>query len=143
MSSFVGYNTHINNLKVYEEELQIDESKLQGFWAFETQFEGLLVPYNQVSMGQAPENATTVVNPFPNAPIPTGSCVVSGSFDQTLNITGEETEDINVIISLSTNNSFEWNDLNGNGEWDLDVANPDSSEPVVDMGLRGLKASFE
>jgi hypothetical protein len=38
-------------------------------------------------------------------------------------------------MSLSTNNSFEWNDSNGNGKWDVD---PGSFENVVDMGLRGL-----
>lgn len=140
IASFVGYNSHINTLEIFNEEVVVNDTKLQGFWAFETQFSGQYESYNQVFTGQAPESATTVVNPFPNAPIPQGSCVVSGSFDQPFTITGDEKEDINITLSFSINNSFEWKDFNGNGEWDLDAQKPDNSEPVVDMGLRGLKA---
>ena len=142
IGSFVGYNTQINKLKIFSEEIEVNDAKLQGFWAFETQFADQFSSYNQVVTGSTPANATTVVNPFPSSPIPPGSCVVSGSFDTPLTITGEETEDINITISFSTNKSFEWKDLNGNNEWDLDAQNPTDSEPVVDMGLRGMKAYF-
>ena len=116
----------------------MDDFVLQGFWAFETDLSAPWSSYNQLFSGQAPEGATTVVNPFPNNPIPPGSCVVSGSLDQAITISGEETEDINLTLSFSINNSFEWEDTNGNQQWDLDVGNPLLSEKVVDMGLRGL-----
>ena len=50
-----------------------------------------------------------------------------------LTITGKETQDIVITVSLSTNKSFEWIDYNGNHEWDAL-----SGEPVVDMGVRGM-----
>lgn len=139
LAGFVGYNTFISNLEVANQTLPVNESKLQGFWAFESQFEGQFAPFNQITSGQTPPNATTVVNPFPNFPIPPGSCVVSGSFDRELVITGEETEDVELVFSFSINKSFEWIDTNGNDMWDLDAQTPEKSEKVVDMGLRGLK----
>ncbi|MEL6970230.1 MAG: DUF5996 family protein [Bacteroidota bacterium] len=141
IASFVGYNTHINNLQVSTLEVPVNTTHLQGFWAFETQLAAPYDSYNQVFTGQVPADATTVVNPFPNAPIPAGSCVVAGSLDLPLSITGEEQEDVELTLSFSINGSFEWVDHNGNGEWDIDVSNGSESEPVVDMGLRGLKAN--
>ena len=143
IASFVGYNTHINELQVNDLEVAVNAAKLQGFWAFETQLEAPYTSYNQIFTGQAPANATTVVNPFPNAPIPNGSCVVAGSFDLPLQLTGQEQEDITLTLSFSTNGSFEWIDHNGNGEWDIDATNASESESVVDMGLRGLRAYWE
>ena len=139
VASFVGYNTHINDLVVNEMKTTVNDSKLQGYWAFETDFEPPYTNYNQVFTGEVPANATTVVNPFPESPIPPGSCVVSGSLDQDLEITGTETEDLILTLSFSINGSFEWQDKNGNGAWDLDAQNQANSEPVVDMGLRGLQ----
>jgi hypothetical protein len=52
-------------------------------------------------------------------------------------ITGNETEDIYVTLSLSTNNSFEWVDTNPDGKWE-----PIAGEQVVDMGLRGMIPSW-
>ena len=46
---------------------------------------------------------------------------------------GTATSDIVVTVSLSTNHSFEWVDLNGDGLW-----SPTQGENVVDMGIRGL-----
>ena len=128
LASFVGYNTYIDTVVVDQQSLAVNANKLQGFWAFET-------PFNLTS-GQAA--GTTVPNPLAaSSPIPAGSCVVTGQLDQILSITGNETEDIEINMSLSTNKSFEWEDLNGNGKWDVGPNNPES---VVDMGLRGLKA---
>ena len=77
--------------------------------------------------------ATTVPNPiFDTSPIPAGSCVVTGAFDQPLVITGNETKDIVITVSLSTNNSFEWTD-NGDG-----LFQPEVGDAVVDMGVRGM-----
>lgn len=140
MDVFVGYNTYITNVKPIEKTQTVNANKLQGFWAFETDLKSPYNNYNTLSSGQSPAGATTVVNPFAStAPIAEGSCLVSGSFDKTLNITGDETEDIEVTLSFSIKNSVEWKDNNGNGKMDVDVGN-NSVEPMVDMGLRGLKA---
>jgi hypothetical protein len=45
-------------------------------------------------------------------------------------------------LSFSVNQSFEWMDVNGNGEWDFDVSGQ-IVESVVDMGLRGLVVEVE
>ena len=68
---------------------------------------------------------------------------MAGSFEQDLTITGNETEDIQLTLSFSINKSFEWEDTNGNLEWDIDVGNPANTEKVVDMGLRGLVGKVE
>ena len=63
--------------------------------------------------------------------------VVTGGFSSPLVITGNETEDIYVTLSLSTNKSFEWIDTNPDGKWE-----PGANESVVDMGLRGMIPSW-
>lgn len=126
LASFVGYNTYITNLTVNGTTFEINENKLQGFWAFEVM--------GFTSQGQAPEGATTVPNPlFDTSPIPQGSCVVTGEFENGLTITGDETQDVEVILSFSINNSFEWVEVNADGKFE-----PSAGEQVVDMGLRGL-----
>ncbi|MCP4442032.1 MAG: hypothetical protein GY810_24245 [Aureispira sp.] len=140
MDVFVGFNTYLKEVTPIQKTETINANKKQGFWAFETDLKSPYNNYNTLSSGQAPVGATTVVNPFANtAPITEGSCLVSGSFDNALNITGNETEDIEVTLSFSINNSVEWKDTNGNGKMDVDVGN-NSVETMVDMGLRGLKA---
>jgi len=126
LASFVGYNNYITTFDLNESTLEINDNKLQGFWAFETM--GI------TTQGQAPEGATTVPNPlFDTSPIPDGSCVVTGQFENTFTVTGEETEDIEVTLSFSTNNSFEWTEINADGKYE-----PSAGEQVVDMGIRGL-----
>ncbi len=132
IASFVGFDTYINSYQIKEELVTVTDNKKQGYWGFETN--GI------VQTGQAPEGATTVPNPlFDSSPIPQGSCVVTAGFDTPLQISGNETEDIILTLSLSTNQSFEWIDTNNNGLWDV---SSDATEPVVDMGLRGLKPSY-
>lgn len=127
LASFVGFNTYIGSHTIKNSSVTVNANKLQGYWAFEPP------PPATVLQGLAP--VTTVPNPISStSPIPAGSCVVTGQFEQPLTITGNETEDITVVISLSTNNSFEWQDLNNNQQFD-----PLDGETVVDMGLRGLK----
>jgi hypothetical protein len=48
-------------------------------------------------------------------------------------ITGNETSDIVVEVSLSTNKSFEWTEVVADGKWE-----PSKGEQVVDMGIRGM-----
>lgn len=125
IASFVGFNTYITDYIINQENVSVNGNKLQGYWAFET--------VGQVTQGQAP--ATTVPNPISlTSPVPPGSCVVTGNFNTPFTITGNETEDIELIISLSTNKSFEWKDNNMNG-----IYEPAAGDTVVDMGLRGLK----
>lgn len=126
IASFVGFNNYITSFLVKNQSLAVNSNKLQGFWAFES--------VSGVQSGQSV--GTTVPNPLAStSPIPSGSCIVTGQFASPLTITGNETQHITVKMSLSTNNSFEWTDSNGNGKWDV---GPGTFENVVDMGLRGL-----
>lgn len=126
LGSFVGYNSYITSFDLNGSTFDINANKLQGFWAFEA--------LGFTTQGQAPEGATTVPNPlFNSSPIPAGSCVVTGEFENGLNITGNETQDITVTLSFSINNSFEWTEVNVDGKYE-----PAAGEQVVDMGLRGL-----
>jgi len=126
LASFVGYNTYVSTLALNGSTIAVNANKLQGFWAFET--------LGFTAQGQAPEGATTVPNPlFDSSPIPQGSCVVTGEFENGLTITGDETEDVLVTLSFSTNNSFEWTEVHADGKYE-----PSAGEQVVDMGLRGL-----
>ena len=135
IASFIGYNTYISNFKVKNETITVNANRLQGFWGFETTVNVLGTNYPIVSNGQAPPGATTVVNPlFNSSPIPAGSCVVTAAFaNGKLKITGNETTDIIVECSFSTNKSFEWKDLIPNNRWE-----PLKGEALVDMGVRGL-----
>ncbi|MEM1002503.1 MAG: hypothetical protein AAGH46_07630, partial [Bacteroidota bacterium] len=126
LASFVGFNTYITDFNLNEQTIEVNGNRLQGFWAFEAM--------GFTEKGQAPEGATTVPNPlFQSSPIPEGSCVLTGKFAQPFVVTGNETEDITVSLSFSTNNSFEWTDINEDGKYE-----PGIGEQLVDMGLRGL-----
>ena len=126
LASFVGYNNYITSFDLNGNIFDINDNKLQGFWAFEA--------LGFASQGQAPEGATTVPNPlFDSSPIPQGSCVVTGEFENGLTITGSENQDVIVTLSFSTNNSFEWAEVNEDGKYE-----PNAGEQLVDMGLRGL-----
>ena len=128
LASFVGYNSYIKSYLIKNQSVTVDSNKSQGYWGFEA--------ISGVQTGQAPPGATTVPNPlFATSPIPAGSCVVTGKFATKLTITNNETQDIELLMNLSINKSFEWKDVNGNGRWDVDA---NSGEKVVDMGLRGL-----
>ena len=127
LASFVGYNNYITSFNLNGSTIEVNDDKLQGFWAFET--------LGVTSQGQAPEGANgQFPNPlFNSSPIPQGSCVVTGQFENAFTITGNETEDIEVTLSFSTNNSFEWVEVNQDNKFE-----PAAGEQVVDMGIRGL-----
>jgi hypothetical protein len=138
VSSFVGFNTYISSVKPFQLPLTVNANRRQGFWGVETRLDAPFSAFNNVSSGQSPPGATTVVNPlFATSPVPAGSCVVTGKFAQPLVITGNETGKLLISLSFSVNKSFEWKDANGNGKWDINK-NPIKTEQVVDMGLRGL-----
>lgn len=125
LASFVGFNQYISSYVIKNQSVVVNSNKLQGYWGFES--------FGQIVEGQAP--GTTVPNPISGtSPVPPGSCVVTGDFDTPFTITGNETEDITLTLSLSTNNSFEWKDDNLNG-----IYEPLDGDTVVDMGLRGLE----
>lgn len=134
-AGFIGYNTYIRSLLIKTQSLQVNANKLQGFWAFETTVNYGGVSYPFTSSGQSPAGSTTVPNPiFATSPIPAGSCVVTAAFAPgKLRITGNETSDIVVEVSLSTNKSFEWKEVVNDGRWE-----PAKGENVVDMGIRGM-----
>jgi hypothetical protein len=143
LASFLGFNSYITSYKVRTLNDVVNANKKQGYWSFETNLNSAFASYNRVTSGQAPAGATTVSNPLAStSPIPVGSCVITGSFDTPFTITGAETADINVTLSFSINNSFEWVDTRKNGQWDIDVLGQ-TVEQVVDMGFRGMKAKVE
>lgn len=130
LASFIGFNTYLNSFKVKDSTVTVNANKLQGYWALEGKYLG----FGFLSTGQAPPGATTVPNPlFATSPIPQGSCLVTGQFLTPLVVTGNETSDINIVVSLSTNKSFEWIDVDGNGTFD-----PNNGDMVIDMGIRGM-----
>ena len=133
LASFIGFNTYITSYNVNQKVENVNANKLQGYWGFES----TVVGQSFFLSGQVPAGFTTVVNPLSNSPIPAGSCLVTGPFQTPLTITGNETENIEVALSFSTNQSFEWSDANGNGQFDSPNDFP------VDMGLRGLRAIVE
>ena len=128
LASFVGYNSYITTHSIGNNSFPVNGNRLQGYWAF------ALNDFPYATSGQAPAGATTVPNPIAStSPIPTGSCVVTGKFAQNLIINGNETRDVVITLSLSTNNSFEWQEVTADGKFE-----PSIGENVVDMGLRGL-----
>lgn len=133
IASFVGYNTYITSHVVNQITDVVNGNRLQGYWAWETHPNQFL-PEPLLETGQSP--GTTVPNPIAGtSPIPPGSCLVTGEIEDKLVISGNETNDVVVELSFSVNDSFEWEDLNGNGLFE-----PLDDETVVDMGLRGLIA---
>ena len=145
LASFIGFDTYITSYRI--KTMTVSPSAAtggpgnhkQGYWGFET----TVFSNTYFSDGQAPAGATTVVNPMPGSPIPAGSCVVTGPLvnssgtQQPLVITGNETADIIVTVSLSTNNSFEWVSHSGSNYYQ-----PAAGDTVVDMGIRGLIPSY-
>jgi hypothetical protein len=129
VASFVGFKTFIDKFTIKTKEVTVNKNKKQGYWAFEA------TAFSQVFSDTGSAPGTTVPNPIAaTSPIPAGSCLVTGAFEgQPLVINGNETENIEVEVSLSINKSFEWREVNINGLWE-----PLKGENVVDMGLRGL-----
>ncbi|HTA61981.1 MAG TPA: hypothetical protein VK835_05975 [Bacteroidia bacterium] len=147
IASFIGYNTLISSYKIKTQTDVVNGAKQQGYWTFESApyvigTSTTTVPY---SKGQAPQGATTVVSPsaFATTAIPPGSCLVTGQFVNAsgsaatpLVITGHETNDIVITVSMSTNKSFEWKQKSGNPN--DGYIYPLNGDTVVDMGVRGM-----
>jgi len=151
IASFLGYKTYVEKYKIKTQDYVPSASvggpnsnHAQGYWGFETNYI-LGYPNNNghyMLDGQPPVGATTVVNPnFANSPIPAGSCVVTAKFTNNLGtivspliITGSETNDIIITVSLSTNKSFEWLEVGTPDGY----YKPDAGETPIDMGIRGM-----
>lgn len=144
IASFVGFNTYLKQYKIKNVNMTPSPATggpgnhLQGYWGFETNISSFTYTVDGQTAG------TTVVNPNPSSPIPAGSCLVTGEFFNSiggllmpLTITGTETNDIVITVSLSTNKSFEWKETNFNGYYE-----PQSGEFPVDMGIRGMLAKY-
>lgn len=136
IASFVGYRTYVSKYKMHGTVMTPNGgagNKDQGYWGFHTKVFGTDV----WKEGQAA--ATTVVNPnSANIPTPNGSCLVQGQFvsgttNTPLMITGTETSDIIITVSLSIKNSFEWTEITNDGYFQ-----PEIGETPVDMGIRGM-----
>ncbi len=149
VASFVGFNTYVRQYKIKNNTMVPTQSLTsngtsgggnvkQGYWGFESMICGsYLYKVDGKSAG------TTVVNPiFASSPIPAGSCLVTGQFntggiDMPIVITGTETANINITVSLSTNKSFEWKEMTFDGYYQ-----PEAGEFPVDMGIRGMIAKY-
>jgi hypothetical protein len=134
LASFVGFNTYISTFNIGNAIFPVNENRAQGYWAFALNDN----PYS--TSGQAPAGTTTVPNPIETtSPIPRNlnSCVVTGKFASNLVINGNETKDVVVTLSLSINNSFEWQEITADGKYE-----PSIGENVLDMGLRGLVPTY-
>ncbi len=131
VAAFVDDETWIETYELGDETVEVHGLRQQGYY-------GAWSSYTGVIEGQAPVGATTVPNPLDaTSPIPVGSCIITGVLDTPLSISGDETEDIVLHFTLTTNQSFEWVDANGDGLWQP------LSEQVVDMGIRGLVVTQE
>ena len=139
VASFVGFQTYMTKYKVKNmnitptASLGVSNNYKQGYWGFE------VASISYTADGKAA--GTTVVNPLSaTSPIPAGSCLVTGEFYNStlatvspLVISGSETSDVVVTVSLSTNKSFEWKEMIFDGYYQ-----PDAGEFPVDMGIRGM-----
>jgi hypothetical protein len=151
IASFLGFKTYVTKYKIKDKEFIPSNPPPvggpnvvhpQGYWGFESYVPGYATNNGYwMADGQASAGATTVVNPnSANSPIPSGSCVVTAQFadmantNQLLTISGTETQDIVITVSLSTNKSFEFVDPNGDGYYQPENLN----EWPVDMGVRGM-----
>lgn len=148
LATFLGNNNYITQYRVGTKDETINGNKKQGYWCFESKLASAYSSNDRIYNGQVTDGATTFVNPIhQTSPIPSGSCVVTGRFDTPLSITGKETEDMTVILSFSTNRSFEWEEsINRNGKWDTDrqaATGQPNIEKILDTGLRGLRIWYE
>ena len=141
VASFLGFNTYVTSYSLKNEIINVNGNLPQG--------SGAVKPFNVPFVGTQPatkwtagtSTRTTVVNPFETAlGIPANSCIVVGKFTSPITITGNETNDIIVTVSLSTNKSFEWLDRNSDGLYEpIDGLNSNAPlDSVVDMGIRGM-----
>ncbi|HXP49045.1 MAG TPA: hypothetical protein VN922_03780, partial [Bacteroidia bacterium] len=137
VASFIGFNNFITSYKIKDSTVTVNGNEVQGYGGFEYDYSTTI---GKVVTWQGKAGATTVPNPIAStSPIPAGSCVVTGQFVNAsqvatpFTITGKETANDTIVVSVSTNKSFEWKDANMNGLYE-----PLNGDTVVDMGVRGM-----
>lgn len=140
IANFIGFNNYISTYTINGHLFTVNAEETQGYWGFASNFEAYGNTYPIYLTGEVPPGATTVPNVLAStSPIPPGSCIITGGFSNgPLSITGKETKDITIRVKISTNNGFEWEDINGNGKYD-----PIINEHPVDMGIRGIQGVVE
>ncbi len=113
-------------------------NKSRGYWMY---YQKVFNTAYQLD-GQSPH--ITVVNPNPMAVNTSSLSFVYGQFvnSSTMNtealvIGNNETTDREVILSISTNGSFEWTELTHDGRFQ-----PEIGENVLDFGCRGVIPLF-
>ncbi len=139
-STFLAAKTFISRHKVITKEDIVNDFRLKGYWVFETNLRAAFAAYNGVYRGQLSPTTVTAVNPLSaSVTTPRYSSVFIARLDKPITITGDEKKDINITLTFSTNQAFEWRDNNRNGRWDIDAQNI-HNEPIINFGLRGMKA---
>lgn len=147
-AGFLGAKNYITKYKIWEKEDVVNGNKDRGYWCLETKFDAAFNSLNTIYRGQMMDKNITFVNPISQtSPSQTGSADVVGRFETPLSISGAETEDITVVLTLSVNNMFEWEEnINRNGKWDINAQGANGQpefEKIKDIGFRGLKVSFQ
>jgi hypothetical protein len=145
---FLGKSNFIGSHTIASKSEKIDGVKPQGYWVFETKFPSAYVSLNRLFSGKVPDSTLTFVNPlYQTAALPVGSNFITARFDTPLSITGQENQDVTVVLTLSTNKSFEWDEsILKNNKWDSNAqanTGQPSVERAVDVGFRGMKARYE
>lgn len=141
--SFLGYRTYLREVELASFTESIFDDRVLGFYMMATRFEDQPMA-NFLRMVQVNSNAMNVVNELAaTAPIPTTQAIITGTFDTPLIIEEDESRDLVVRISPILKDVVRFEDLNSNGIWDVNAQFQALSEPLNDMGLGGVKASFE
>ena len=133
-AGFLGYNTFISDFRIQDELITVNDDKLQGYWAMEVNYLGFSTAFT----GQVPAYVISSPNPlYATSPIPLSSCFLTAELSSPLVITGNETDDITLELTFSTNQSFEWKEINLDGKFD-----PNLGELPMDVAFRGLAARY-
>ena len=141
-TSFLGYRTYIRSITTNSISTDIFANRALGYFIFETLYED--ENKNFIYMNQVNSNAMNVVNELSeSAPIPVSTAIITCTFDTPLEIIEDEDRDLYLYLNLTTNGILEFEDSNGNGQWDINAQMPVLTESVVDHGLRGISASYE
>lgn len=139
-NAFLAANTFISRYKVITKEDVVNDYRPRGYWFFETNLRAAFASYNTFYRGQLAPLSVTAVNPLAASMVtPRRSSIFIARLEKPMTITGEEKNDVNITLTFSTNQAFEWRDNNRNGRWDIDAQNI-QNEPVINFGLRGMKA---
>lgn len=141
--SFLGYRTYIRDVELADFNESIFDDRVLGFYMMATRFEEQPLA-NFLRMDQISSSNMNMVNELAaTAPIPSTQAIITGAFDIPLIIEEDETRDLVVKLSPILKDVVRFEDLNGNGAWDINAQFQALSEPINDLGLGGVNATFE